>query len=157
MCKKTWWRLLVRVILTHSLSRSSELFRIFFRTPYKQKLVITFAGFKVKKKTFLLNCSRFDGYHPIQERLADQNGSQCGYCSPGFVMNMYRSVWSDVHDTRFLYWICALWNWLRNLGSLLLPIYFVFMPVCWKRIVIRPSKKLRTALMGTYAAVQVRV
>ena len=27
--------------------------------------------------------------HPPQERLAKAHGSQCGFCTPGFVMSMY--------------------------------------------------------------------
>jgi xanthine dehydrogenase/oxidase len=30
-----------------------------------------------------------NGVNPVQERIAAFNGSQCGYCTPGFVMNMY--------------------------------------------------------------------
>lgn len=33
------------------------------------------------------NCQR--GLHPIQESLAQAHGSQCGFCTPGFVMSMY--------------------------------------------------------------------
>ncbi|KAH7665527.1 xanthine dehydrogenase/oxidase protein [Dioscorea alata] len=33
--------------------------------------------------------NRHLGLHPVQETLANAHGSQCGFCTPGFVMSMY--------------------------------------------------------------------
>tara|TARA_B100000686_G_C16664259_1_gene902728 strand:+ start:263 stop:733 length:471 start_codon:yes stop_codon:yes gene_type:complete len=30
-----------------------------------------------------------NGVHPVQRALIDEHGSQCGFCTPGFVMSMY--------------------------------------------------------------------
>jgi len=29
------------------------------------------------------------GLHPVQKRIAEAHGSQCGFCTPGIVMSMY--------------------------------------------------------------------
>jgi xanthine dehydrogenase small subunit len=37
--------------------------------------------------------SRDGGLHPVQQAMADGHGSQCGFCTPGFVMSLYaRSI-----------------------------------------------------------------
>jgi len=35
------------------------------------------------------------GYHPVQHALADELGSQCGYCTPGVVMAMFETCYGE--------------------------------------------------------------
>jgi xanthine dehydrogenase small subunit len=36
-----------------------------------------------------------DGLHPVQQALVDHHGSQCGFCTPGFVMSLFAMVHDD--------------------------------------------------------------
>lgn len=41
-----------------------------------------------------------DNAHPVQERIAKLHGSQCGFCTPGFVMSLYAALRGDGDATR---------------------------------------------------------
>lgn len=38
-----------------------------------------------------------DTLHPVQQEMVDKNGSQCGYCTPGFVMSLLALYKEDKH------------------------------------------------------------
>lgn len=40
------------------------------------------------------------GLHPVQEKLACAHGSQCGFCTPGFVMSMYTQLQARAPGTQ---------------------------------------------------------
>lgn len=38
--------------------------------------------------------------HPVQQAMVDEHGSQCGFCTPGFVMSLYGLWMRDPHPTQ---------------------------------------------------------
>jgi len=38
--------------------------------------------------------------HPIQQAFLDHGGFQCGYCTPGMIMNAYGLLLTDAHPSR---------------------------------------------------------
>lgn len=43
---------------------------------------------------------RDGGLHPVQQALVEQHGSQCGFCTPGFVMSLYVLYRSNLKPSR---------------------------------------------------------
>jgi xanthine dehydrogenase molybdopterin binding subunit/xanthine dehydrogenase small subunit len=44
--------------------------------------------------------ARTDGLHPVQKALVNRYGSQCGYCTPGFVVSMFEAYYrTDLADS----------------------------------------------------------
>lgn len=80
-------------------------------------LLYLFYKTKIQCLTPVLSCNGWDiytveflgnkktGYHEIQRKMVYHSGTQCGFCSPGMVMNMYRWVrifFSGIHFSQAL-------------------------------------------------------
>ena len=114
--------------------------------------------------------------HPIQACLAEYNGSQCGFCSPAQVMNMYAVIHLIIHlhpiQTCLAEYTgsqCGFFVALPRSGQFLLcfafACFFDFVkseisclklsPGCWRRILHQQCKKWRTNLTAPSVVVQV--
>ena len=63
---------------------------LIFLPKLHRKWLITVENLKIKPDTL----------HPVQQAMVDFHGSQCGYCTPGFVMSLFDLYKSDLPNTR---------------------------------------------------------
>ena len=55
----------------------------------------------VADSTFRAPHSALPGLHPVQRKMVECHGSQCGYCTPGFICSMFEGFYRDdlrTHD-----------------------------------------------------------
>jgi xanthine dehydrogenase small subunit len=70
--------------------------------------------------------------HPVQQAMVEQYGSQCGFCTPGFVMALFALYKSDIEITRY--------NLIQSLAGNLCrctgydPIYKAALQACLNRL-----------------------
>jgi xanthine dehydrogenase large subunit len=48
-----------------------------------------------RKEIWTVEGMRRDCHHPVQKAMADHYGSQCGYCTPGFVASLFEGYYRD--------------------------------------------------------------
>jgi aerobic-type carbon monoxide dehydrogenase small subunit (CoxS/CutS family) len=53
-----------------------------------------------REVTTIEGLARDGGLHPIQQAFVDRGGFQCGYCTPGMIMNAYGLLLEDPHPSR---------------------------------------------------------
>src|SRR5581483_8558239 len=44
----------------------------------------------------LVTVEGLGGAHPVQEAMVEHYGSQCGFCTPGFVMSMFEGFYREI-------------------------------------------------------------
>jgi aerobic-type carbon monoxide dehydrogenase small subunit (CoxS/CutS family) len=53
-----------------------------------------------KQVTTIEGLARNDQLHPLQQAFFDLGGYQCGYCTPGMIMNAYSMLQQNPRPTR---------------------------------------------------------
>jgi len=60
----------------------------------------TLAEVQGRTVTTIEGLARDGRLHPIQQAFVDKGGFQCGYCTPGMIMNAYGLLLADPHPSR---------------------------------------------------------
>ena len=58
------------------------------------------ADVQEKRVTTIEGLATGEGLHPLQQAFVDHGGLQCGYCTPGMIMNAYGLLLADPHPSR---------------------------------------------------------
>ena len=60
----------------------------------------TLAEVEGRQVTTIEGLAKGGKLHPIQQAFVDHGGFQCGYCTPGMIMNAYGLLLADPHPSR---------------------------------------------------------
>ncbi|MGB3138274.1 MAG: xanthine dehydrogenase small subunit [Nodosilinea sp.] len=53
---------------------------------------------RIPKQSFVKEAVTADKLHPVQSAMVETGGSQCGYCTPGFIMSLFAAYYDGTPD-----------------------------------------------------------